>query len=188
MSQQELLSRVVRALDAAGIQYMLTGSIASSFYGEPRATHDIDLVVNIRKKKIEQIMLAFQPPEFYLDKDSILFAISNKSMFNLIDVTSGYKVDFWTLTDEPFDESRFSRRRIEKMSGLELAVSSPEDIILMKLRWSRLSGGSEKQFIDALRVFEIKYHELDINYLEHWAQKLEVVPLWERLKDEAQIV
>lgn len=175
-------------MNAAGIQYMLTGSIASSFYGEPRATHDIDLVVNIRKKEVEQIMQAFQPPEFYLDKDSILSAISNKSMFNLIDVTSGYKVDFWTLTDEPFDESRFTRRRIEKLSGLELAVSSPEDTILMKLRWSRLSGGSEKQFIDALRVFEIKYHELDFSYLEHWAKELDVLDIWEQIKGQAQIV
>jgi hypothetical protein len=188
VSQQELLNRVVKALDAAGIQYMLTGSIASSFYGEPRATHDIDLVVNIRKEKVEQILQAFQPPNFYLDKDSILSAISNKSMFNLIDVNSGYKVDFWTLTDQPFDESRFSRKRIERFSGLELAVSSPEDTILMKLRWSRLSGGSEKQFIDAMRVFEIKYHELDFGYLEHWVQELEVISLWERLRKEAQIV
>ena len=47
MSQQELLKRVVRILDGAKIKYMLTGSVVSSLQGEPRSTHDIDIVVAI---------------------------------------------------------------------------------------------------------------------------------------------
>lgn len=68
-----------------------------------------------------------------------------------------------------------------------MQVSSPEDTILVKLRWANLSGGSEKQFTDALRVYEVQYEKLDIDYLECWAKKLEIELLWNRLKDEAEV-
>jgi hypothetical protein len=71
--------------------------------------------------------------------------------------------------------------------GLKMQVSSPEDTILVKLRWANLSGGSEKQFTDALRVYEVQYEKLDIDYLERWAKKLDIELLWNRLKDEAGV-
>jgi len=67
-----------------------------------------------------------------------------------------------------------------------MQVSTPEDTILVKLRWAKLSGGSEKQFIDALRVYEVQYGNLDLNYLDHWVKKLEIEPLWKQLLDEAE--
>ena len=87
-------------------------------------------------------------------------------MFNLLDTTEGDKVDFWILTNEPFDQSRFSRKQSEKIFGLPMNISSPEDTIVMKLHWANLSGGSEKQFTDALRVYEVQYGNLDLNYIE----------------------
>jgi len=188
MSQQELLKKVIQVLDQAGIQYMLTGSVVSSLQGEPRSTHDIDMVIAIQKSVAKKLVEAFPPPDFYLDEDSILDAINRQSMFNLIDVNAGDKVDFWILTNEPFDQSRFSRKVSEEFMGLQMQVSSPEDTILAKLRWAKLSGGSEKQFTDALRVYEVQYGKLDIDYLEHWVKKLNVESLWKRLLDEAETV
>ncbi len=187
MSQQELLKKVIQVLDQAGIQYMITGSVVSSLQGEPRSTHDIDMVVAIQSSKAHELVETFPPSDFYLDKDSILDAINRRSMFNLIDVKGGDKVDFWILTDEPFDQSRFPRRYSEEFMGLKMQVSSPEDTILAKLRWAKLSGGSEKQFTDALRVYEVQYGKLDIDYMEHWAKKLDVESLWKRLINEAEI-
>jgi len=73
------------------------------------STHDIDMVVAIQSLNVHELVEAFPPSNFYLYKDSILDAINRRSMFNLIDLKDGDKVDFWTLTDEPFDRSRFSR-------------------------------------------------------------------------------
>jgi hypothetical protein len=98
---------------------------------------------------------------------------------------SGDKVDFWLLTDTPFDHSRFSRRYYEEVLGMRIAVSSPEDTILMKLRWSKMSEGSEKQFIDAVRVYEVQYEKLDHAYLREWAMKLGIEKEIEKLKAEA---
>jgi hypothetical protein len=109
-------------------------------------------------------------------------------MFNLIDLNTGDKVDFWMLTDEPFDRSRFLRKISEEFMGLKIQISSPEDTILAKLRWAKLSGGSEKKFTDALRVYEVQYGKLDIDYLEQWTKKLNLESLWKRLVKEAETV
>jgi len=80
----------------------------------------------------------------------------------------------------------FHVRYSEEFMGLKMQVSSPEDTILAKLRWAKLSGGSEKQFTDALRVYEVQHGKLDIDYLEHWVKKLDVESLWKRLTDKAE--
>ncbi len=188
MSQQELLRRVIQVLDSADIEYMVTGSIASSLQGEPRTTHDIDLVVDIETAAAKEMVKAFPPPDFYLDQETIIEAINKKGMFNLIEVNTGDKIDFWLLTDEPFDCSRFSRKYVEEVMGIRLCISTPEDTILAKLRWAKLSGGSEKQFTDALRVYEVQYEKLDMHYLRSWARKLNVQQLLERLEKEAEIM
>ena len=187
MSQQELLKKVIRALDEARIQYMLTGSIVSSLQGEPRSTHDIDIVIAIEKSKVSELIKAFSPPNYYLDEDSIVEAINRKSMFNLIDVEGGDKIDFWVLTNESFDQSRFLRRYVEEFMDIKMRVSTPEDTILGKLKWAKLSGGSEKQCIDAIRVYEVQFEKLDLDYIKHWAKKLDIESLLKRLIDEAEV-
>lgn len=187
MSQQKLLNKVVQTLESAKIQYMITGSLASSLQGEPRSTHDIDVVIAIQKSAIRELLQAFSPPDFYLEEESIRKAISEQSMFNLIDTKEGGKVDFWILTNEPFDQARFSRRYSEEFQGLKMQVSTPEDTILAKLRWAKLCGGSEKQFTDALRIYEVQFGRLDIAYLEDWIKKLNLEALWEDLKQKAEV-
>lgn len=186
MSQQELLKKVIQTLENANIQYMLTGSVVSSLQGEPRSTHDIDMVIAVQRSAAKKLAEAFPPPDFHLDKDSIFHAIDTQGMFNLIDVKEGDKIDFWLLTYEPFDKSRFSRKYAEEVMGIRMQVSSPEDTILMKLRWAKLSGGSEKQFTDAMRVYEVQSDKLDMAYLKCWAKQLDIEPLLNRLMDEAK--
>jgi hypothetical protein len=186
VSQQELLIRVARALERLGIDYMVTGAVASSFYGEPRSTHDIDLVVAVPTASIPALVRAFPEPDFYLDEESMREAVRQQGMFNLIDVDRGEKVDFWMLTEDAFDQSRFGRRQAQVVFGTTLQVSSPEDTILAKLRWAKLSSGSEKQFGDALRVYEVQFSIVDQGYLERWAAYLGVSALLADLRSEAE--
>ena len=188
MSQADLLRYVVTSLEEAGIEYMITGSIASSLQGEPRATHDLDVVVAVRDADVAAVLLAFPSPRFYVDEGAIAEAIRTEGMFNVIDVSEGDKVDFWMLTDEPFDRSRFGRRIRESALGFGFEVSSPEDTILAKLRWSRLSGGTAKPYVDALRVYEVQQAIVDHPYISDWAQRLGVEDLWDRLQREAEPV
>src|SRR5438105_2180038 len=127
MSQPELLKTVVAILNAAKVQYMVTGSVVSSLQGEPRSTHDIDLVVDLSAAQADTVIAAFAGPEYYLAESSVRDAIECRSMFNLLAVSEGDKVDFWMLTLEEFDRSRFERRQAIDFEGIQLFVSAPED-------------------------------------------------------------
>jgi hypothetical protein len=184
--QSQLLESVVAVLDDLRLEYMLTGSLVSSLQGEPRATHDIDLVVSIREEVIPELVARFSAPHYYLSEAAVREAVKTRGMFNLLDSREGDKVDFWLLTDTPFDQSRFARRIVQDVGGLDIPVSSPEDTILAKLQWCSLAGGSEKQFYDALRVYEVQYGAIDEEYLLHWIAELSLDALWVRLLREAE--
>ncbi|MDI6767761.1 MAG: hypothetical protein QME52_13150 [Bacteroidota bacterium] len=185
MSQQELLIQIIRFLEENKIEYMLTGSYISSLQGEPRSTHDIDVIIALDKNDTVKFLHSFPKEDYYLDERSILDAIERQSMFNVLDLHGGDKIDFWIITNDPFDQSRFSRKIKEELFGIKIFVSTPEDTILMKLKWANLSGGSEKQFTDALRVYEIQYEKLDMQYIEYWINQLHLQVLWKRIQQEA---
>lgn len=186
MPQSDLLKLVVEVLADSGIDYMVTGSLASSLHGEPRATHDIDLVVQIESSHAPALLGAFPPPRFYLSGEAIRDAIATGGMFNLLDSAEGDKVDFWLLTTGAFDRSRFARKYVEEVLGIQLKISTPEDTILQKLRWAEISGGSEKSFTDALRVYEVQQGTLDLAYLHDWVVRLGLDALWGRLLEQAE--
>jgi hypothetical protein len=165
---------------------MLTGSLVSSLQGEPRSTHDLDFVVVLDRESAGAFTREMEKTGCHLDEDSVLQAIDSAGTFNLIDPRHGMKVDFWLLTDDPFDRSRLARRARERVLGMDLWVTSPEDTILAKLRWSKLSGGSRKQETDALRVYEVQYAVLDSEYLERWVVIMDLGSEWQRLLEEAR--
>lgn len=175
MSQIALLKETVHALERAGVRYLLSGSLASSLQGEPRATHDIDLVVEVDARLVEALAEAFHADRYFFDPDAARDALGRGGMFNLLDTTAGDKIDFWMLTDDPFDASRFERRLGVEAFGTRIWVSSPEDTILQKLRWAACGGGSERQVRDAVGVYEVQRGELDEQYLDVWAERLGVV-------------
>jgi hypothetical protein len=181
MSQSGRLSYLAATLDRLAVPYMLTGSLVSSLQGEPRATHDIDIVVDLPADRIDSAFEAFPPPDFYVDREAMAEAVRTRGMFNVLDLREGDKFDFWLLTEEPFDRSRFARRRRFDVDGLTIPISAPEDTILMKLKWSRDAGGSQRQFRDAKRVFELQRARLDMDYLNQWISDLRLNEDWTRL-------
>lgn len=186
MPVSALLKKTAQVLDRLNVPFMLTGSLASSFLGEPRATHDIDMVVDLACAQVDSLLAEFPPPHYYVSREAAIEAVDRRGMFNVVDTEEGDKVDFWLLTDEAFDRSRFERRQRVQIEGVSVDVSSPEDTILMKLRWSRDSGGSERQLRDAIGVYEVQHGALDRVYIEHWIQSLELTAQWQRLLAEAE--
>jgi hypothetical protein len=187
MPQLKLLKKIAKILSQNNIQYMFTGSIVSSLQGIPRSTHDIDIIISIRKNDAAAILNAFPQEDYYISENSIESAIDNKSQFNVLDTNEGDKIDFWILTDSEFDKSRFSRKQKVTLFNFEVYVSTAEDTILQKLYWSKISGGSIKQYNDALNVFEIQYGNIDIEYMNYWSRKLGIKSLFDKIKSEAEI-
>lgn len=182
-SQQALLARVVGELRRLAIPYMVTGSTASSLHGEPRSTHDIDIIVELGSAGVGPLVAAFPEPAFYLEEIAVKDAIARRANFNLIDNESGDKADFWILKDEPFDRERFARRQKARLGDFEFDVSTPEDTILRKLAWSAECGGSDQQFRDAQGIVRVQRQRLDQAYIERWALRLGVSDLWDTVRE-----
>ena len=187
MSQSELLTETVRALDSAGVGYMLTGSLASSLQGEPRATHDIDLVIEVDVSAVHALAAAFGAPRYFFDQLAARDALDQRGMFQLLDTASGDKVDFWALTESDFDRSRFARRVAVQAFGVRLWTTAPEDTIIQKLKWAADSAGSDRQIDDAVGVYEVQSGALDEQYLDQWAERLGLSALLMLVRERASI-
>lgn len=179
MSPEEALQLVLDKLGDCGIDYMLTGSFASNMHGVPRTTYDADIVIEVEPGALEELARSLGD-EFYLSREAAREAVSRRSMFNVIHLETGFKVDFIVRKARPFSEEEFSRREKGVFLGESRWFTTPEDIILAKLEWSKL-GASERQFLDALNVAKVQGEKLDRSYLEKWAKELDIQKLLQRL-------
>jgi hypothetical protein len=177
------LQWLVETLERAGIRYMITGSLASTFHGEYRATADVDVVVEPSEQQLQDFLTSLGE-EFYVSADSAREALRRRSMFNVIHSAGGWKADLILRKDRPFSREEFSRRIHTVLLGVSLFVASPEDVILSKLEWCR-QGESERQFRDALGVALVQRDRLDWQYLHRWGRSIGVDDLVERLRTEA---
>lgn len=171
MEQLKVIKLVVDRIENLDVPYFIAGSIASSYYGIPRYTHDVDVVISISENDIRAIIRLFEG-EGYLSQEGIQDALSRTGMFNFIHMESGLKVDFWLDRGEPFTKSCFERvRQVEISDGLLVKMASPEDVLLHKIYWDHLTP-SERQIRDAQGILAVQGVKLDIGYIEEWAKKL----------------
>lgn len=181
-SQRAFFAALADSLISAGIPFMVSGSVASSVHGQPRATNDLDVVIDPGKDALEGF-LSLIPRDWYVSADAAREALRRRSMFNVIDTASGWKADLIIRKDRPFSEEEFRRRTAAEVLGSHVEVVSPEDSILSKLEWS-VESPSERQFQDALNVARQAGDRLDIDYLKHWAAEIGVDRLLKKLLDE----
>lgn len=181
MGPYELLQKIVETLDRLGVDYLVTGSVAAMAYGEPRMTNDIDIVAAIGEEHIAGLLAAFPPDEFYLSEDMIRDAIRRRLQFNIIDPSSGLKIDMIIRKETPFDESRFSRiRRIRPAETYVANFAAPEDIVIMKMKYY-LEGGSEKHLRDITGILRISRNEVDMHYIAEWSRRLGLTDVWKMI-------
>jgi len=178
-----LALKLADILDRLGIPYLVGGSVASSLLGEPRATLDLDLVIDIQSSQIESL-IAVLNAEFYISMDAVYDAVQRKTSFKIVHLESLEKADFFVLDNDVFSQANLQRRQLYTLpgkSGQSIYIYSSEDIILQKLRWYRLGfSQSDRQWRDILGVLKVKAERLDFIYLREWGQTLELSDLLDR--------
>lgn len=164
-----VLRDVTVRLEKAGLAYMLTGSLAASYYTQPRMTRDIDIVAELRETDTERIIELFQP-DYYVPKDAVRDAIRDQSMFNILHAASVIKVDFVVRTDDLYRRTEFGRRIKVRIGGMEAWLVSKEDLIISKIAWARGSR-SELQRRD---VQNLLASGCDRGYVDRWLERLDL--------------
>lgn len=172
-TEQELLVDCLRRLNDARLEYMLTGSMASNFWGIPRTTHDLDFVVHLLPHQVLAMVGAFEQG-FFIQEASVRSAFRPPFQFNALDDLSALKVDFWLLRDEHFEREMFRRRKQVDLFSTRAWIATAEDVVLHKLYWHGLSP-SDRQLGDAAGIHFVQGVALDVDYLEKWAKILNVV-------------
>lgn len=182
--QAKLLKDITHFLSSHKISYMITGSWSSIYYGRPRASHDIDFVVELPVENVEKTVQLFSqlPETFMIQLETIKEAIKNKNQFQAIHLLTMLKMDFWILTDEKFDKERFARRKKIKLFNQFMQMATPEDTIIQKLVWYS-KGQTEKHLVDAAFVLQIQEKNLDQNYLQEWIKKLKLENYYKKMQE-----
>ena len=181
---KDFLENLIEKLSEQNIPYMISGSVSSSFHGQPRATRDVDIVIAPTQKQVMDFVNSLGE-NYYVSLEAVRQALAHKSTFNVIDNQTGSKADFIIRKDRPFSRQEFRRRCTVKIRGIEVWVTSPEDTILSKLEWAKDSR-SEQQFRDALGVAVVQWDRLDTDYLRDWAKELQVESSLKELLAQAE--
>jgi hypothetical protein len=181
VSYADLLAETIGYLEAAGIPYMITGSVASSFHGEPRATRDLDIVIDPAPSALGRLIDDLRTGGFYVDRDAADDALRERTQFNAIGAEA-IKVDFIVRRDRPFSIAEFERREWVELLGSTGFIATVEDVILAKLEWAAQTD-SERQLRDVAGMLAVAGDTLDETYLTNWARTLGVETGLQRVLD-----
>lgn len=150
MPETNLFLMFTQRLNTLGIPYMVSGSVAVIIYGEPRLTHDVDLIVVLDREHIAPLREAFPPAEFYCPPAEVIeveAARNQRGHFNIIHHENGFKADLYLSGRDPLHAWGLARARKLDVEGQVLSVAPPEYVILRKLEYFR-EGRSEKHLRD----------------------------------------
>ena len=178
MDPSELLQRLARILTDLGIPYLVTGSMATIAYGEPRFTNDIDVVIRFFEHQVDGLCEAFPSDEFYISRESVREALQHRFQFNILHPGSGLKIDVIVADDSDFNLSRFARARpLPTAPATTVSFASPEDVIIKKLEFYK-EGGADKHLRDIAGVLAVMSDQIDRAYIERWARRLGLSDEW----------
>lgn len=163
---------------------MLTGSVASSFHGEPRSTLDLDIVIDPTREQLLAFVRQFPSPDYYADEQQALDAFAHRSQFNILDNVEDWKIDFIIVENSEYGRTAMARRVRMELAEQMLFVCSPEDVVIAKLRWAKM-GASERQLRDVRGILTTQGGALDFAYIESWVSKLGVEDQWRTVRNNS---
>jgi hypothetical protein len=184
MNPVAVLQIVTKALEQAGIPYMITGSFASNYYGMSRSTADIDFVIAADPDQLQMLVQQLQEKGYYSQVDDALDAWRHNSMFNVIDDSMVWKIDFIMRKPGVFSRGAFQRRIPGDIQGIPVVISTAEDLIIAKLDWAK-QGESQRQIEDVAGILKMKPESLDRSYIDKWVADLELTVQWNSAKQAA---
>ena len=180
MPEPELFLLFVRPLNRAKIRYVVSGSVAAIFYGEPRLTHDVDFVVFLNADDVRRLIEAFPVQDFYLPPIETMLAElarADRGHFNLIHRDTGFKADIYPIGRDELNTLAFRGKRTVEFESENVALAPPEYVILRKLEYYR-EGRAEKHLRDIRAMLSVSGEQLDQSVLDEWIQRRGLETEW----------
>jgi len=184
----EFLKLMLETLESAGVEYLIGGAIAEWAWGEPRATQDLDLVINLPIEAVVRFSKELEKRNMLVPAAIILDAIVEDRAdipLNAIHMYSGLKADLYLMRDgDALRQSAFQRRVLIDYGPPigKVYVHSPEDLILYKLMYLGLSG-QPKHARDIAAILRAKKNQLDFRYIEDWVTQMGLGSVWKEMLD-----
>lgn len=176
------LREICARLEAHGIPFMVVGSLAALVHGRARTTQDFDLVIEASEAPLRAFVRGLPEDRFYASEEAASEALRDGSMFNVIDLQTGWKADLVLRKSRAFSKEEFERRREVEVLGLRLPVATVEDVVVAKLEWSKLGGSSRRQREDVEALLRHAAERLDVDYVERWVRELGLEDEWRALR------
>lgn len=176
----DLFTLFTSRLDAAGIEAVVTGSVAAMLYGEPRLTHDIDLVMLLDDASIRALVQAFPDEEFYCAPAEVIRLEARRPQrghFNIIHHETGFKADIYVAGDDPLHRWALAKRRRVQLGDAMISVAPPEYVIVRKLEYYR-EGHSPKHLLDIRGMLRLQGDRIDRAELESKVLQLGLQKEW----------
>jgi hypothetical protein len=184
MQPLELLSAFITPLEKSKIPYFVTGSVASIFYGEPRLTHDVDIVIHMSQADVEKFESLFPEDKYYCPPEEVIqIEIKRRPFghFNLIHHESGFKADIYPHAGDKLHEWAFQKRKRIDLESQALWLAPPEYVILRKFEYFR-EGGSDKHLEDIRKMLPQVRSDLNMTFLMSELEARGLVQFWERVQ------
>ncbi len=186
MNQTEIFGFVIEVLRKLKINYMIVGSVASTVYGKPRLTYDMDILVDLKETQIEDLAGSFNS-DWYADAAMIKDAIAKNMPFNFIHIPSANKIDFFPAGSGEYEKEQFSNKIEQQFDEKRTAFfSSAEDVIVKKLDYY-MEGKSEKHLEDIKGILAVRREKLNFKYIDYWSQKKGSFDVWKKICEEMEV-
>ena len=182
MPEPDLIELFVGPLASEGIRYFISGSVAAMLYGEPRVTHDIDLVVFLRATDIAKLPKFYPPPEFYVPAPEVIaaeMARQHHGCFNVIHADSALKAVFFTANRDELHAWAFRNLKQYTARGMTVNLAPPEYVIVRKLEYFR-EGGSDKHLRDIGAMLKVSGEQINQTDLDEWVRRQGVESEWQK--------
>ena len=174
-----------RKLGELGLPHMVSGSVAAIFYGEPRMTNDVDIIVVLKPEDVSRLEAAFPRTEFYCPPEEVIrieIGRPQRGHFNLIHHRTGFKADIYLSGSDPLHAWGLARTRNVELEGDVLTLAPPEYVVLRKLQYFR-EGHSEKHLRDVHRMLKSLGETWDRGTLEPMIHQLGLQSEWTTARD-----
>ncbi len=185
MPDHNLIRIFISRLNNLGVQYIVTGAVASIIYGEPRLTHDLDLVIELDMEDVDRFVDAFPLEKFYCPPPEIIqleISRPQRGHFNLIHHDTGFKADIYPSGKDKLHQWALNKKKRVDFEGEVIWLAPVEYVILRKLQYYR-EGGSEKHLQDVYGILEISSDEIDLKMLKEKIRKMGLEEEWQKVSD-----